>query len=718
MATCNNCTSTAPLTTYDVQYFYNNQCFDCGDDACTGRINNAKCIVYTGPNLSCSGVNTNDSLETALQKIDEQICSVIGDYSNYQFNCLTAWWGSAITTEEEFVDAITGYACEIAANLLLFTDTTFVNYQAAVNSRFVTLEIPGTICAAASLTGVETMQDVLDAYCTQITSILASIDVSSYSTVWDQCLTVVTPPTTLEEAFTLLVDQICQINGGFVLPTINNIGSCLAAPGATDSIVDTIGKIKTYMCALDTFDAASITFGCVPSQSDLQDTIQELVTQASDRLEEVVTYSGDFVVAPTDVMDPCAGVTVSLVTPINQDRFVAVSVADVTPGTLIDKVASSAGSIDVTNDADTTLNIEVSDGNKGDITVSASGVTWTIDNDAVTFAKMQNITTARLLGRTTAGSGDVEEISVGSGLTLAAGTLSVSAPAVPISSLIAAAASNTIDNANYPQTWQWNTLNGANGLKLSSASTAGTVQYLLSVDLTGAMVSSGTSTTCAYFSNVHTGTNSTNNGIVAGASGGTTNYGVVCWGAGGQWGTSPGASIYAQGRMRIDGQIDTYGSTSGIVSIKTANNAGTWTLTLPTDDGSANQVLTTDGSGVTSWSSPITENTYTPTLTNTTNIAASTAAVTHYYRVGDVVHVWGVVDIDATAATTLSEMGMSLPIASNLASVSDLSGTGSFEDNTIAQIKGDSANDRATWKFTPQTDTNNKYSFYFTYKVI
>lgn len=54
----------------------------------------------------------------------------------------------------------------------------------------------------------------------------------------------------------------------------------------------------------------------------------------------------------------------------------------------------------------------LSDGDKGDITVSGSGATWTIDNDVVTYAKIQNVsTTDRLLGRSTAGAGDIEEIT-------------------------------------------------------------------------------------------------------------------------------------------------------------------------------------------------------------------------------------------------------------------------------------------------------------------
>jgi len=62
----------------------------------------------------------------------------------------------------------------------------------------------------------------------------------------------------------------------------------------------------------------------------------------------------------------------------------------------------------------------LSDGDKGDITVSSSGATWTIDNSAVTLAKMANITTASILGRDTAGTGVVEVLSASTVKTILA----------------------------------------------------------------------------------------------------------------------------------------------------------------------------------------------------------------------------------------------------------------------------------------------------------
>jgi len=63
------------------------------------------------------------------------------------------------------------------------------------------------------------------------------------------------------------------------------------------------------------------------------------------------------------------------------------------------------------------------DGTYGDITVSGVGTIWTINDDAVTFDKIQNITTQRLVGRFTAGSGSLEQISIGPTLTLTGGAL-------------------------------------------------------------------------------------------------------------------------------------------------------------------------------------------------------------------------------------------------------------------------------------------------------
>ena len=110
--------------------------------------------------------------------------------------------------------------------------------------------------------------------------------------------------------------------------------------------------------------------------------------------------------------------------------------------------------------------------------------------------------------------------------------------------------------------------------------------------------------------------------------------------------------------------------------------------------------------------------TYTPTLTNTTNLAASTAYACQYMRVGNTITVSGRVDIDATGAGAIL-LGLSLPVASNLGASIQCCGTAvSPTDTECFAITGDSSNDRASIEGLAVNTGNHAIYFSFTYLVI
>lgn len=139
--------------------------------------------------------------------------------------------------------------------------------------------------------------------------------------------------------------------------------------------------------------------------------------------------------------------------------------------------------------------------------------------------------------------------------------------------------------------------------------------------------------------------------------------------------------------------------------------------------GLSNRTITSDDDGTTEIGTELSDKLigapYTPTLTNVTNVSASTAYPTQYSRVGRVITVSGQIEIDPTAAGAF-EVGISLPVASDIQQVYHCTGTCVSSDITdsSAYIKGDVANDRASLNGTAVNVASHLFYYVFTYRVI
>ena len=326
----------------------------------------------------------------------------------------------------------------------------------------------------------------------------------------------------------------------------------------------------------------------------------------------------------------------------------------------------------------------VSDGDKGDITVTASGATWNLDaavvgtaelaNDAVTYAKLQNVGANTFLANATATSADVQEIATNriplfaSAIT---GTPSSTTFLRGDGQWIAAGAADNLGNHIASQNLDMATFKiygghqSGNDLYLETTSHAtkgdviianeggnvgvGTatptnrlhvvknsasesvvkvvsdynfspVSAVNTVDVSLTGLTGTTGMTAASFSNAldadatdtiygakFNAAGVTVQDSIAGyftASGGTNNYAIIVPGGSGRVGigtTAPGELLSLGTAGTTLGVLSLAGNTSGKIIIQPAAAAGTYTLTLPTTDGNANEFLQTNGSGVLTW---------------------------------------------------------------------------------------------------------------------
>lgn len=203
-------------------------------------------------------------------------------------------------------------------------------------------------------------------------------------------------------------------------------------------------------------------------------------------------------------------------------------------------------------------------------------------------------------------------------------------------------------------------------------------------------------------------------GSTPGGNGGQLNTRGLGTNAGGGLNTSASASLGAGGSITTNaggGSINTKGT--GSIEMGDSGTRTTFTgaattdraISLPDEDGT----LLVGAHGV-----------YTPTLTGVANVAASTAYQCQYMQVGSVVTVSGKLDIDPTLTATSTQLGISLPVASNIGANEDVGGT-AFAPAIAgmgAAILGDATNNRAQLQFISSDINNNSMYFSFTYRII
>lgn len=224
---------------------------------------------------------------------------------------------------------------------------------------------------------------------------------------------------------------LANVSGGVAAPSATNI-STLAGAGlvfGTHTLDVTAGAGGSIVVAANDVQRGALTgavtaaqdsnataFGALAAKSVLANAtnasavpaalagtaaFQHLrVSSGNTGLEWSVLTTGDF---------PSNAVPVTALATIATDTLLA----NITAGTATPTAVGFAtiASTSILWNA-TTHKFELAAASGGDITHSQNSTTYTINNDAVTYAKMQNVSaTSRFLGRITAGAGDTEELT-------------------------------------------------------------------------------------------------------------------------------------------------------------------------------------------------------------------------------------------------------------------------------------------------------------------
>ena len=194
------------------------------------------------------------------------------------------------------------------------------------------------------------------------------------------------------------------------------------------------GLADNFACNLVNAGGGVITISATGTLQSAATTIETQYTGAYVQHKGSNVWSASGALGPALTLNNITGdVSTSQ---IENGAVTLAKMADMATGSLIYRKTAGTGAPEVQTLATLKTDLGLTGTNSGDQTITLTGdVTGsgtgsfaaTIANDAVTYAKIQNVTDARLIGRSAGSAGDAQEITVGSGLTLSGGSLTRSA---------------------------------------------------------------------------------------------------------------------------------------------------------------------------------------------------------------------------------------------------------------------------------------------------